>query len=115
MIKNIAKLIARDFVENTIEKNKDTNIYANLTNHSLSMIDIITNFSKYIILGLFVISIFNIIIPSLVYTLFSSILLSILSFILSNITTFVLLTKLIKNTKREVFKQISKTLKILKV
>lgn len=115
MIKDIGKFIARDFMENTIEKNKDTNIYANLANHSLSIFDIIANFSKYIIFVLLVISVFNIIVPILLYSLFGSILLTIFGFMLSNITTIVMLNKLIKTTKREVFNQISNTIKLVKV
>lgn len=114
MIKNIVKIIAKDFVENTLEKNQDTNIYANLTNHSLSITDIIVNFSKYIIFGIILISFFNIFVSVLVYYLFSNIFLTFISFILSNITTIVLITKLIKNTKREIFKQITKTIALMK-
>jgi hypothetical protein len=112
MIKTIAKTIAKDFVENKIEKNKDTNIYANLTNHTISIFDIIANFSKYLILILFLIFTINISIPVMFYIITNSIFVSMIGFVLSIITTFVVLIKLINKTKQEVIIEISKTLKL---
>ena len=114
MIKNIAKFIATDFMENTIDKNKDSNIYANLANNTLSVFDIIANFSRYIIIGLVVFSLFNIITPMGVYILFSSILLSVFGFMLSNIISFIVIIKLVIATKNEVSTQILKTINLAK-
>jgi len=112
MIKKLAKIIAKDFVEDKIEKNKDINIYANLTNHTISIFDIIANISKYFIFVLVMIFLFNLIVPIMLYIITNSIFMIIVGIVISFITTFIVLIKIINRIKQETTSEISKTLKL---